>query len=87
MTSESSSNIDFETFGGLMFYRRNLDRDFQWWFYTKGILDDIVRTRKKYIVSIIFTDGPAIKKKNASRSKSSSQRMAVQVLIWLMWKS
>jgi hypothetical protein len=29
MTSESSSNIDFETFGGLMFYRRNLDRDFQ----------------------------------------------------------
>lgn len=78
MTSESSPNIDFETSGGLIeMYSRSLDRDAAgdgFFIITKGILDDIVRNpQKKYIVSIIFTDGTIIKKNKATHMVSKAE--------------
>jgi hypothetical protein len=70
ITQESSSYIDFETTGGIIeMYRRNLDRDAGgdgFFINTKGILDEVIRNpEKKYIVSIIFTDGTMIKDNKA----------------------
>ncbi|TRX21472.1 hypothetical protein FNW25_15840 [Flavobacterium franklandianum] len=69
-TSDMSPNTDLEANCGIIeMYNRNITRDASGnglFINTKGILDDIVRNPgKKCTVSIVFTDGTAIKKNNA----------------------